>query len=671
MQYLRALRLVAFGLLGGALLVVMGCDSAGSNSQGGQGGGSQNQPPSADVTVSSSTVDVGDQVNLDGTGSSDPDGDKLDFSWSLSTPSGSNASLSDASAEQPTFTPDVSGDYTATLEVSDGDATDSDDAAVTAQTVTVEISSSIESDRTLSPDNSYLVTSTICVQNSSTLTIEAGVTIEFESDTGLKVCGDGSALVAQGTSSNGILMTGTTNQAGFWQGIGINSSNNNNELSGVTLEYAGSNNLYTFVNGTGGLQLKSGSSITITNTTIRNNSNYGLTAQGNIDLSGFSSNTFADNEKMAMNINAGAMGAPDGASNFGSPVRVNGGSISGETLTVSALNVPYQISGTRQIEDGSDVTVEAGTVMEFESGAGLKIVGDPTAFKAQGSEAERVLMTGTTKQKGFWQGVGINSANKNNRLEHVTLEYAGSNNLFTFVNGTAGLQLKGGTSVTLVQDSIRNNANYGVSVQTGVDLSGFSSNVIMDNEKMSMNIAATNMGALDENSFFKTPVRVNAGSISDETLTIADLNVPYRISGVRPINNGSDVTVNPGATFEFESEAGLNVSDDATAFKAQGAKADSIRFTGVTEQSGSWQGLGIQADNVNNELSYVVVEYGGGNNIYTFSDDANIQLRGTLTLTNSRIVDSAGYGLASSDGASAVTESNNTYRRNNNGARNF
>lgn len=115
----------------------------------------------------------------------------------------------------------------------------------------------------------------------------------------------------------------------------------------------------------------------------------------------------------------------------------------------------------------------------------------------------------------FWQGVGIHSANKNNRLEHVTLEYAGSKNLFTFVNGTAGLQLKGGTSVTLVQDSIRNNANYGVSAQAGVDLSGFSSNVIMDNEKMSMNIAATNMGALDEKSFFKTAVRVNTGRISD------------------------------------------------------------------------------------------------------------------------------------------------------------
>jgi hypothetical protein len=317
------------------------------------------------------------------------------------------------------------------------------------------------------------------------------------------------------------------------------------------------------------------------------------------------------------------------------------------------------------------VTVEAGTVMEFESGAGLKINGDATAFQALGTPEDRIKMTGTTEQQGFWQGVGINSANNNNRLENVTLEYAGSNNLYTFVNGTAGLQIKGGTSVTLERDSIVNNANYGVSAQTGVDLSGFSSNVIGSNEKLSMNIAATNMGDLDEDSEFLSPVRVNTGSISDETLSIADLNAPYRISGIRPINNGSDVTVQPGATFEFESESGLNVDDDATAFKAIGAEADSIRFTGVTKQKGSWQGLGIRADNVNNELDYVVVEFGGGNNIYTFSDRANIQLRGTLTLTNSRIVDSAGYGLASSDGASAVEENENTYKNNASGPRNF
>jgi hypothetical protein len=62
-----------------------------------------------------------DLVTLDGSGSSDVDGDDLTYSWSLTTvPSGSGASLSDTAAVHPTFTVDVSGTYVAQLIVNDG-----------------------------------------------------------------------------------------------------------------------------------------------------------------------------------------------------------------------------------------------------------------------------------------------------------------------------------------------------------------------------------------------------------------------------------------------------------------------------------------------------------------------------------------------------------------------
>ena len=62
-----------------------------------------------------------DLVTLDGSGSSDVDGDDLTYSWSLTTvPSGSGASLSDPAAVHPTFNVDVSGTYVAQLIVNDG-----------------------------------------------------------------------------------------------------------------------------------------------------------------------------------------------------------------------------------------------------------------------------------------------------------------------------------------------------------------------------------------------------------------------------------------------------------------------------------------------------------------------------------------------------------------------
>ncbi len=75
-------------------------------------------------------------VTLNGSDSSDPDGDSLTYSWTLSSqPSGSNISLSSDTAVRPSFTPEVDGTYTFSLTVSDGTATSSADVVeITAAT---------------------------------------------------------------------------------------------------------------------------------------------------------------------------------------------------------------------------------------------------------------------------------------------------------------------------------------------------------------------------------------------------------------------------------------------------------------------------------------------------------------------------------------------------------
>ncbi|MUW15290.1 hypothetical protein GJ633_12010 [Halorubrum sp. CBA1125] len=93
-----------------------------------------NQDPVADAG-DDQTVDADTEVTLDASGSSDPDDDSLSYSWSETTDSG--VSLSDASAEQPTFTaPDVDSETTLEfqLEVTDDDgASDTDTVSVTVQ----------------------------------------------------------------------------------------------------------------------------------------------------------------------------------------------------------------------------------------------------------------------------------------------------------------------------------------------------------------------------------------------------------------------------------------------------------------------------------------------------------------------------------------------------------
>jgi PKD repeat protein len=80
-----------------------------------------NKPPAA-VAGPDQKAKVGDTVTLDGTGSSDPDGDALTYQW-VQASGPSNAILSDSTAAQPTFVPDKSGVYRLTLYVNDGKVT--------------------------------------------------------------------------------------------------------------------------------------------------------------------------------------------------------------------------------------------------------------------------------------------------------------------------------------------------------------------------------------------------------------------------------------------------------------------------------------------------------------------------------------------------------------------
>jgi PKD domain len=93
---------------------------------------SSNRAPVADAGINQSvTTDA--TVTLNGNGSSDPDGNVLTYQWVLTTkPSGSIAALSSLTTTSTSFIADKTGQYQASLTVSDGSLTNTNTVTITA-----------------------------------------------------------------------------------------------------------------------------------------------------------------------------------------------------------------------------------------------------------------------------------------------------------------------------------------------------------------------------------------------------------------------------------------------------------------------------------------------------------------------------------------------------------
>ena len=80
---------------------------------------------------SGQTVEVGDSVRLDGSGSYDPGGEALIYGWYFRTlPSGSTATLSNPASVSPSFTADLEGTYDLGLVASDSTSDSEPDTTI-------------------------------------------------------------------------------------------------------------------------------------------------------------------------------------------------------------------------------------------------------------------------------------------------------------------------------------------------------------------------------------------------------------------------------------------------------------------------------------------------------------------------------------------------------------
>ncbi|TVR02967.1 MAG: hypothetical protein EA398_06470 [Deltaproteobacteria bacterium] len=614
---------------------------------------------------------VGSPITLDGSASTNTTEDELMFSWTVrERPSGSVAAIADPEAEITTFTPDRPGEYRIRLVVRAGafESVDSAGFQTAGCPEAVEISGTISSDETWASQAgecpAYVVTGTVNVR--AELRIEAGTTVLFRDAAAITVTNDG-ALRAEGTEQAPIVLRGTEDERGWWQGVHILTDRPTNRLFHVTIRNAGSTAFHGSVDPAGLTLGRSsfGGGVRVQDSTFENNAGSGIHIHSGATLNAFERNTLTGNA-IPMTIAARHLVLLDDESTFAGNdqdnVILTGGSLS-EGGTIPALDVPYRSSSFTL--GGSDtITIAAGARFLMRDAASVEIHGQPTII--DGTAGAPVHFSATEPEAGWWQGIFLrDGTSPENRFTHLVVEYAGESALHGSVEpaGIAISRSSFNASVALEHVTVRNSAGYGLFAHSNGAITGWESLIFEDNGGPAASVVLAALVRIDEASTFTgngvDAIEVRGGSTGTDG-TWRNPGVPYRVTGSPTIEH--DIAIEAGTAFVFDAERGLSV--DGGRVEMTGTADDRITFVGATAEPGWWNGIFLRnTDGATSIIDHILVEDAGRSSFSGVNIPAGLAIGRTSGFTADVTVTNATFrniGRATENEAAGIVVNSNS-----------
>lgn len=343
----------------------------------------------------------------------------------------------------------------------------------------------------------------LTVESGATLSLAPGVIFKSNSQE-LAVNG---TLKAEGTGEKPIVLTSTKDSgAGQWKGIAFKSGSGASVLDHTEIRYTGS------ASSTSAITI-SGVSPAIKNSTIRNNSYWGISASGG-GAPEISGNAILSNGRSGILYEAGSGktgkinihgNVIEGNSNSGVWVGITNSSVTGTTLAENTIkgngdygiyyaggNLPPDIDdNTLSLNvaanlvlrgtvaqsaswtdrgypiriDGGALTVAGSTTLTLGPGLTLKSKSEEIAvsgtLKAEGTEEDPITFTSLTDTgAGQWKGIAFKSGSGASVLDYAEVRYTGS------ASNTDAITITG-VSPTIKNSSINNNSYRGIRVAGG------------------------------------------------------------------------------------------------------------------------------------------------------------------------------------------------------------
>ena len=104
----------------------------------------------------------------------------------------------------------------------------------------------------------------------------------------------------------------------------------------------------------------------------------------------------------------------------GEGTRVTGGELAQDARWLAEAS-PIVVDRDLRVPEGVTLTIEPGTSIEFNRGAGLIVEGQ---LRAQGTPDQRILLSRNRRETNRWGGVQFLGGQETNELHHVTIEWS-------------------------------------------------------------------------------------------------------------------------------------------------------------------------------------------------------------------------------------------------------
>ena len=318
--------------------------------------------------------------------------------------------------------------------------------------------------------------------------------------------------------------------------------------------------------------------------------------------------------------------------------------------------------------------IEPGVVIAFAKDAGLYVNLKEKLFEIKGTASDPVILTGFSKQKGYWRGLFFAEAyNTSNLIEHAVIEYAGSQNLTTSSPVYEGSLALRGVSGTPPQALNLNHVAVKDGGSVGLDFHGIRKNatvstsnlVITGNEDVSVKVSAEMAHIFDSSSSYTgnasdfVNITTSYYEIEDKTVSWQKLNVPYLIDGRIHVKKEGHLTIEAGVEMEFKSNAYIQVAallpPYNVSLRIEGTENEPVHLK--AHNGTSWGGIYFSHSQEDNLIDHTIIEKAKGDfPVGNLENSGAIYMHADpkVTVRNSSFMNLPNYAFYAYTGASAT-----------------